>query len=343
MYFGSVRFFKDLIISILVLVFIALGSLLAFFIVGYNNQKAEVAECYEKNSVLLDNAKLFLPDGKNFDEAFEALKKEGLTAEEISAKLAPPVESLPVIAPPPAETAPENTVPNGAPDYTELYPNLYAEPPTEFVTPDKTIYLTFDDGPSNNTLQILSILKKHDIKATFFMTGAKTDEQKAIMKKVADEGHTIGMHAYTHNYDQLYTSVESYLADMDEIYRNISDCTGTPPTIFRFPGGSINDYNRFLYKQLIAETARRGFVYYDWDVSGEDAKEGATWTSIYRSVLGGIKEMDGKSSIILLHDAADKERTVLVTEDLILALGEKGYSFDKLQNSIAPTTFGYIS
>ncbi|MEG0615742.1 MAG: hypothetical protein RR540_08295, partial [Oscillospiraceae bacterium] len=92
---------------------------------------------------------------------------------------------------------------------------------------------------------------------------------------------------------------------------------------------------------IIAETSRRGFVYYDWDTSGEDAKAGANWTSIYNSVT---KNMDGKNrSIVLLHDSSGKEQTVTVVEDLIVALKAEGYSFDKITNEVKPITFAYIS
>lgn len=342
MYFGSVRFFKHLIISILILILTALIAVTVFLGLGYSRQKALLASSDEKNAVLLANAALSLPDGKDFDTVFEELKDNGLSVTEIAAQLAPKPLEIPAIAPP-VEPTPQNSIPDGLPDYAALYPELYATLPTSFRVPEKTIYLTFDDGPSDNTLLILSILDKYNIKGTFFMTGAETDAQKAVMKTVSDGGHAIGMHSFSHNYKQVYESVDSYLGDMDAIYKNILGATGAAPTIFRFPGGSINNYNRFIYKQLIAETTRRGFVYYDWDVSGEDAKDGADWTSIYKNVMGGVKKLGDKSAIVLLHDASDKDRTVTVVEDLVLELLDSGYTFDKLTNDIAPTTFQYLS
>jgi len=128
---------------------------------------------------------------------------------------------------------------------------------------------------------------------------------------------------------------------MNDTYTNIYEATGVEPDIIRFPGGSINSYNSLIYKQLIAEVTRRGFVYYDWNASGEDAAENVTWTSIYNSVLNGISENASGRAIVLLHDSAGKEMTVKTVEDIIIALTNSGYTFAPLDNSVKPITFSY--
>jgi len=154
-------------------------------------------------------------------------------------------------------------------------------------------------------------------------------------------GHTIGIHSISHDYEKIYSSVESYLDDFNETYMCVYNATGVKPQIFRFPGGSINNYNRFTYMQIIAEMTRRGFVYYDWNVSGEDAVHGADWTSIYNNIMSGIKSNTADRAIVLLHDSQSKENTVLVLEDIIDRLLEDGYRFDKLDNTVNPATFTY--
>ncbi len=226
--------------------------------------------------------------------------------------------------------------------YMELYPELYAEnPPASFKEDSGTVYLTFDDGPSDRTSDILEILGRYDIKATFFVCGGEDEKSQQLMRDIVNAGHTIGIHSISHDYEKIYSSVESYLDDFNETYTCIYNATGVKPQIFRFPGGSINNYNRFTYMQIIAEMTRRGFVYYDWNVSGEDAVRGADWTSIYNNIMSGIKSNTADRAIVLLHDSQSKENTVFVLEDIIDRLLEDGYKFDKLDNTVNPATFTY--
>ena len=101
---------------------------------------------------------------------------------------------------------------NVASAYDDLYPELYAEPADiESIAPEKTLYLTFDDGPSARTAEVLDILKENDVKATFFVTGQTSEEAQALMRRIVDEGHTIAVHTYSHQYKKIYASVQAYL------------------------------------------------------------------------------------------------------------------------------------
>ena len=338
MYFGSVKFFKHLILSIVCFLFVILILIAVAFGIGFFSQREKAEATMAKYKATIANDSLHIPQDMNFDELYAALKQKGYTTTEI-------VDMLTKNDNQTMSEIYKNHFYSSDADtsnaYTALYPDLYTTPPTQFVEKDKTIYLTFDDGPSENTLAVLSILDKYNIKATFFMCGSKSDNDKEIMKKVADDGHSIGMHSLSHNYTKIYSSVDSYLEDFNNTYNNIYEATGVKPNIFRFPGGSINDYNKLDYQQIIAETTRRGFVYYDWSASGGDTADGANWASIYSNVLNGTKGKD--RAVILLHDSQGHEKTVTVLEDIIIELQNKGYTFDKITNEVKPVTFGYTN
>lgn len=343
MYFGSVKFFKHLIYTVF-FGWLAIATFLAvFFGVKYGLEVKKNAEA----AALAASANA--PEETSAETLFLRMIGKGCSSQEILDIIKD--NDAAVLEEYVVKYAEENpglfgeTISAGAAaedtsaEYTKLYPDLYAEnPPAEFKEDDGTIYLTFDDGPSANTHDILYILDKYDIKATFFFCGGEDEETKARMKSVAEAGHTVGIHSISHDYEKIYESVESYLADFYETYNCIYEATGIKPQIFRFPGGSINNYNRLTYKQIIAEMTRRGFVYYDWNVSGEDAVHDANWTSIYNNVLTGIENNTADKAIVLLHE---KQQTVYVLEDVIDKLIADGCHFGQLDGTVKPVNFSY--
>ena len=233
------------------------------------------------------------------------------------------------------------------PEYQTKYKNLYVD--NDFVYDEtaeegnnKKVYLTFDDGPSTeNTEKILAILKKYDIKATFFVIYRNSDEEKELYRRIVEEGHTIGVHSASHNYEKIYESVEAYLKDFNKLSKHIEELTGVKPEIFRFPGGSVNSYNGAVYEQIISEMTRRGYTYYDWDVSSGDASYGtasASW--IAKNVVNGVRK--SKTNIVLMHDTNAKDTTVQALTQIIEKLKKKGYTFEKLTKDVKPVTFGYL-
>lgn len=351
MYFGSVKFFKHLIYTVIIGWFAAATFLAVFFGIRFgleakkNKELAAAAEAVtdvssEDEDLTLEQYYLRMAaDGYTTEDILNFIKENDSAAFDGCAEeyIAGNPDKFDVTA----DSAGSGSGSTAA-EYTLLYPDLYAEAPTEFTEKEKTIYLTFDDGPSENTVDILNILDKYDIKATFFMCGGESERTKELMKMIADKGHTIGIHSISHDYDKVYASTQSFLEDMNATYNSIYEATGVKPQIMRFPGGSINNYNRLVYPQIIAEVTRRGFVYYDWNVSGEDATTHATWTSIYNNVLNGINENTSGRAIVLLHDSADKQLTVTTVEDIIKALLADGYSFEALDNTVKPITFSYV-
>lgn len=228
---------------------------------------------------------------------------------------------------------------NSLPEYTALYPDMYVK----CTIPDeedgkKVAYLTFDDGPSNVTGEVLDILKENDIKATFFIIGSSvTQKREDYLKTMIERGYTIGIHTYSHE-DDIYKSVESYLDDFYKAFEQIYDITGVKPTIFRFPYGSINAYNRRIKYELIAEMERRGFTYYDWNVSAEDSCGNPSESKIMSNVLNHYKSFC--KPVILMHDSAINKKTAKSLPKIIATIKEAGYEFDTLDHR-SPCQFYY--
>ncbi|MGI6558852.1 MAG: polysaccharide deacetylase family protein [Limnochordia bacterium] len=224
-----------------------------------------------------------------------------------------------------------------SPDYQRMYPKLYGGLPERLVRAKKTAYLTFDDGPSARTLEILDILREHDIKATFFVVTAGADPD--ILRRIIAEGHTLGIHSATHRYNEIYASVDAFLEDFYAAHEAIRTATGFYPTVFRFPGGSINAYNIGIYQELIAEMLRRGFVYFDWNASAADVGPNVTAAGILDGLARSLKGQE--RLIVLAHDSHDKYQTVAALPQIIALLQHKGYSFDRLDSRVAPIVFAY--
>jgi len=215
--------------------------------------------------------------------------------------------------------------------YHTMYPDLYAELADEVVVPEgKTVYLTFDDGPSDRTDEILAILDQYNIKATFFVVPRRTDECFRRLRAIVDAGHTIGVHTYSHDYSIIYASVESYLDDFYKAYELIVEATGVKPDIFRFAGGSLNDKT---YK-IIAEMTRRGFTYYDWNASGDDSVSDPppTVESITQNSISWV--MRRQEAVLLLHDEKKKTMTVEALPTIIETLMAEGYNFLPMNNQV---------
>ena len=232
--------------------------------------------------------------------------------------------------------------PEGAPpEYTALYPDFYA-PAWDGVRVDggRVCCLTFDDGPSPNTDRILETLDRYGVKATFFVVGAgKSAADQERMRKIVAGGHTLAMHSWSHDYKKIYASVEGFLEDVYQLYQYIYEVTGQYPRIFRFPGGSINGYDRGVYQEIIAEMTRRGFVYYDWNASAQDATlYPRPASAIAADCLRGV----GRELVVVLaHDSAARGTTVDALPAVIEGYQNAGYTFAALHPGVTPVTMGY--
>lgn len=165
----------------------------------------------------------------------------------------------------------------------------------------KTMYLTFDDGPfRENTLQVLKVLRERQIKATFFLIGEYVEKNPDIARRIVEEGHAVGIHCYRHDYRTLYASVDSYLADFEKARQIIYEVTGVKTRMFRFPGGSVNDFNEATRDDIIQAMTERGYIYYDWNASLEDAVGDPDSQEM---IANAVNTAMGRQKVILLaHD-----------------------------------------
>lgn len=198
----------------------------------------------------------------------------------------------------------------------------------------KTLYLTFDDGPSEeNTLRVLEVLRKRNVKATFFLVGESVERYPEIARKIAAEGHTIGIHCYSHSYSDLYESAESYMADFERARQAVYQATGVDARIFRFPGGSVNHYNQKVYTEIISEMTKKGYTYYDWNASLEDAVKEPNPAKL---LSNGVQTTLGRNKVILLaHDVVYDTGTIL--DELLDSLPE--YEIKPLGEDVEPIHF----
>lgn len=189
---------------------------------------------------------------------------------------------------------------------------------------DKVIYLTFDDGPSVYTKELLNILKEYNVKATFFITG---NGNREYIKKAYNEGHSIGIHTYSHVYKNVYASEEAYFNDLEKVQKIIKEQTGEESRLVRFPGGSSNTVSRFnkgIMTRLSKELERRGYKYFDWNVSSSDTVKSNS-DDIANTVIRRLKK---GNNVVLQHDT--KYYSVKAVRKIIEYGLANGYTFAKL-------------
>lgn len=187
----------------------------------------------------------------------------------------------------------------------------------------KEVYLTFDDGPSSNTDAILDILQAYDVKATFFVTGKTDEASKAAYRRIVEEGHTLGMHSYSHRYDEIYASKESFVEDLTALQEYLYEVTGVWPRYYRFPGGSSNTVSKVEIQELIAWLNENNIRYFDWNTESGDAASGRLpKETIAANCLAKLDSQ--QTSMILLHDAGDKKTTAEALPEIISAVRKRG-------------------
>lgn len=218
----------------------------------------------------------------------------------------PPTEPPPVELPPPPDVPDVPLPPNG-----------------------KVIYLTFDDGPSQHTSRLLDVLAKYDVKATFFVVNTG---YLSLVSRMANEGHTVALHANNHDYEAIYSSDNAYWNDLKRIQDAVFSYTGQISTIVRFPGGSSNTVSRWysygIMTRLTQKMDEMGYRYFDWNIDSDDAGGANTSYEVYCNVVNRISGSGGRNFVVLQHDLWGF--SVNAVEDIIQWGLANGYTFAAL-------------
>ena len=176
--------------------------------------------------------------------------------------------------------------------------------------PGDSIYLTFDDGPSSDvTVRVLDTLKANGIKATFFI--CDYDEDKLpIIKRMIDEGHTIGIHGYSHDYSQIYTSNDAFMENINKLKNKLKEDTGYDAYVIRFPGGSSNTVSEKYCVGVMSQLVH----------------------------TGGFKH--NRNNVVLMHDTSAKQTSADALQSIITYGKNNGYSFYPISKDTIPVHHG---
>ena len=205
--------------------------------------------------------------------------------------------------------------------------NKTAESKTTTSNGKSIAYLTFDDGPSSITNSVLDILKKYNVKATFFVINSGSYNKTTLQREV-NEGHTIGLHAYDHNYAIAYKDDNSYLDGIDKLRAKVKADTGFDSHYIRFPGGSSNTiskrYSKGIMSRITKTAKQRGYKYYDWNVDDDDAGRARTADDCYNNVVRELRP--NRSNIVLMHDFGTNKKILEALPKIIEYCQKNGYT-----------------
>lgn len=204
------------------------------------------------------------------------------------------------------------------------------------------IYLTFDDGPSDNvTPKILKTLEKYDVPATFFIIGYGDDQKKIdLIKRAVKDGCTIGIHGSSHDYSKIYSSTEAFMENITSLDNKLEKDTGYDAFVIRFPGGSSNtvskSYSKGIMSKLVKQVQREGYMYNDWNVDSTDASGNNIAVD---KIVNSVKEECSKDTfnVILMHDSDAKGTTAEALPKIIEWGKDEGYRFAAMTTN-SPTS-----
>lgn len=255
--------------------------------------------------------------------------KQEVSAENITEEVTTPEE---ITTQQETTTQPETTT-------AEPETTVPAQPPEPIVFDDtgdtKYAYLTFDDGPSDNTYPILDILDQYQVKATFFVNGREDIVSLDRYRAMVNKGHALGLHSYTHDYNGIYASLDAFKSDTERIHDLIYRTTGKDVKLYRFPGGSSNTITNVPIQTFTDYLTSLGYIYYDWNVSSGDATgQPITAETIAYNVLEQSKGCT--RAMILMHDGVKKGETVKALPAIIEGLQAQGFQIVPITESTRP-------
>ena len=227
-----------------------------------------------------------------------------------------------------------NTQQNVASENDESKNKTKATENSDKETKNGVIYLTFDDGPSANiTPKILDVLKEENVKATFFILNY-SDANEKYVKREAEEGHTIGIHGYSHDYSKIYTSKDAFMENVYSLQDKIEKSTGIKSMYLRFPGGSSNTISKKYCSGIMTEltnfVVKKGFKYFDWNISAEDAAGAKNAKAVYNNVVNNLSKT--RTNLVLMHDFSGAEYTAEAIKDIIEYGKKEGYTFKSIND-----------
>lgn len=200
---------------------------------------------------------------------------------------------------------------------------------------EKVIYLTFDDGPSKNTQDVLDVLAKYDVKATFFVTGQQSDYLDFI-KQEAEAGHAIGVHTYSHDFKEIYADTKAYFADLEKMNDIIKEQTGSESRILRFPGGSSNTVSRKYCQGIMTSLSgmvkEKGYEYIDWNASNGDGDCSGDASAMVQQAIREAKDKD--QVMMLMHDGSCNAATAKALPEIIEYFQAAGYVFKPITTDV---------
>lgn len=222
-------------------------------------------------------------------------------------------------------------------DISTVLPNpILMDEGKDSVSNGKKVYLTFDDGPSIYTDEILDILKANNVKATFFCVYNEDENLWPAYSRIVEEGHTLGMHSYSHVYDTVYASRDAFEEDVTEIHDFLYEQTGVDCKFYRFPGGSSNTVSKVNVQELMEFLDSESMVYFDWNaLSGDAVDMSLSAAQLNANIMGYVRKNAG-DSVVLMHDLKNGHATVEGLQDLLDTLKAEGYEICPIDENTIP-------
>ncbi|WP_051217389.1 polysaccharide deacetylase family protein [Paenibacillus assamensis] len=216
---------------------------------------------------------------------------------------------------------------------TDQFANAAVAAKESVPSSSKVVYLTFDDGPSKHTADVLDILKREKVKATFFVLGKQVKQNPELLKRIDAEGHAIGNHSYNHAYKKLYSDFRNFWQQIRDTGQAIKEVVGYEPRLVRAPGGTYLNFDK-QYFQLLSQA---GYIVHDWHVdSGDSKRANVPKSEIMKSIRAGARL---PHTVVLMHDSAGHGETVKALPDMIQFYRDKGYTFDIMTPDLEPVQF----
>ncbi len=236
------------------------------------------------------------------------------------------------------ESTLENSIESSSSEPMETTPMPESSATFTEPVPNKVAYLTFDDGPTDHTPQLLDILDQYQVKATFFITGQFLNESELItqIQDMVNRGHQVAVHTFSHQYKYIYGSVDNFLSDYNQMDDIILKATGNRSKLYRFPGGSNTPLNAAVRDSIKSILSQKGVIYFDWNAYDGDC-DGLTGEALIKQAITQSFRHD--SAILLMHDLPDFQFVLDALPSIITQLRNSGYSFATLDETVPPVQF----